>query len=95
MEEKKLTLYDCATLFIESMPEKFPKGDNSSAILMLATNGKKLAYLMEGPDELVSHMVSQLSIVDEEARNVIGEGIVKALNHLKNQKNDTVNQTTE
>lgn len=93
---ENLSLYDCATLFAESMHEKFPGGcPKGTATLLISTNGKKMAYLLEGPDSLAVHMISQLCVMDEEVRNVLGEGLVNAINHLKNEKHDPVDKSIE
>ena len=89
-DKKKLTLYDCATLFAESMHEQFPGGcPEGTSIFMVATNGKTLAYLMEGPDEKIIDMIAKLSVSDGEILAIIGEGVVRAVNHLKNRENGT------
>lgn len=89
-DKKKLTLYDCATLFAESMHEQFPDGcPGGTSIFMVSTNGKQLAYLLEGPDDVSANMIAQFAIVDEDARNIIGQGLIGAINHLKNKENGT------
>lgn len=90
-----MTLFDCASLFAESMSEKFSKSSDDSAIFMVATNGKHLAYLVEGSDELSAQMIANLAIMEEEARSVVGEGLLRAINYLKEHRDDTADKTAE
>lgn len=95
-KDKVLSLFDCATLFAESMHEQFPHGcPKGTPIFMVTTDGKKLAYLLEGPDDVIINMIAQLAVADEESLNIIGEGVVKAINHLKNEVNGTTDSITK
>ena len=93
-EEKKINLYDCAALFAETMKERFPDGCDGSAILMMVTNGKKISYLMDGTDELITTMVAQMAIRDKEIMDIFSNGIKRAVDHLNKQDDDSIEQTT-
>lgn len=95
-KDKVLSLFDCATLFAESMHEQFPHGcPKGTPIFMITTNGKQLAYLLEGPDDVIIDMIARLAITDEQALNIIGEGVVKAINHLRNEASKSTDTTVK
>lgn len=88
--KEKISLYDCASLFGESMHEKFPNGcSDGSAIFLIATDGSRISSLIDGDDDLIRTMVAQVAYCDEELRNLIGNGLVAAVQELNRRNNET------
>lgn len=82
LQDRKVNLYECASLFAESMNDKFPHGcSDGSAILLITTDGKRISSLIDGGDDLIRQMVANLTANDKSLRILIADGIVAAIKH--------------
>ena len=80
-------MYECAKLFIETMDHMFPDASEDSAVLLLATDGKRVSSMFNGDDSLIRETLSYFIVKDEEIKSIVGDSFVSALRHLNNQNN--------
>ena len=85
--DRKVSLYDCASLFAESMSDKFRSVSNDSAIFLITSDGNKVSSIINGDDDLLRNMVAFVVARDEETRSIVGDGFVAALQHLQETDN--------
>ncbi len=84
--ERNVSLYECASLFAETMNGKFPQGcPEGSAIFFAVTDGDKVTSIINGDDDLIRNLIAYLAMNDEELRNIIGDGLVAAINVCKEE----------
>lgn len=90
-KNEKLGLYECTSLFIDAMSNKFPDTSQDSAVFIAVTDGKKMSSWINGDDNLIRKLLAQVAITDEEIRNIIGDSLVAAIQNLKlnKHKDDT------
>lgn len=87
-DKEPMNLFECASLFGETMNERFPDGDDGCAIFMVATDGKKMSSLTSGKDRLVHQMVANVAAKDEELRDLIADAVMKAYDYALEQEED-------
>lgn len=89
----KLDLYDCATLFLESMHERCPYGcPDDSAIFLVVTNGKNISAIIDGDDGLLRSLIANAAVHDKKVRDLIGDGLIAAIQHEQEESQDSYNQ---
>lgn len=94
-EEKKLTLYDCATLFIETMDDKYPDACEDSAVFLVASNGQKVSGMFNGADDLVCQTLTHYIVKDSGVRSIITSALITAMQYLNDKKDDNIKETVE
>ena len=89
MEKKQMNLYDCASLFAETMNERFPHGSENCGIIMFMSDGKKYGSLVDGDDGLLKQIMANVA-QDEDLSALLCEGLVKGIEHRirKEEGND-------
>lgn len=93
---KKVNLYECASLFAESMNDKFPNGcADGSAVLLITTDGKRLSSLVDGDDNLITKMVANFVVNDKDTRNLVANGVVAAIQHNLQHKAEVSDEYNE
>ena len=79
--ENKVSIYDCASMFAETMNNKYPEGDNGSALLLVTSDGDRLSCYIGGDDDLIRKMIAQITVEDKELRGLIGDGLIAGVRH--------------
>lgn len=92
-ETGTIDLYQCASLFAESMNDRFPNGcAKGSAIFMVASNGDKVTSIIDGKDPLIGQMLANVAAGDVELAELIGNSMVAAINYnMKKRKEEQNN----
>lgn len=81
-KENKISLFECTSLFAETMHERFPNGClDDSAIFLIATDGSKLSSLIDGNDDILRSLIANVAVRDKEVRNMIGDGLIAAMQY--------------
>lgn len=84
--QKKVTLYDCAKLFIETMDEKFPDTCEDSAIFLIATDGNKVSGMFNGTEDFVRDMIAYYLVQDKDLRDIVRDALIAAIQHVNKNK---------
>lgn len=81
-----MNLYECTSLFAESMHEQFEGNQDDCAIFLVCTDGKKLVQLIDGDDKLLWRALVHITR-DKETRNLL---LQSCMINLKNNEQGTV-----
>lgn len=81
MSEKKMNLYQCTQLFAETMREQYDN-PGECAIVLIATDGKKITKLINGSDSLLKRAITHVSM-DDETRSLIAQAVMDAVKEIK------------
>lgn len=84
--QHNVTLYDCVKLFIETMDNKFPDTCENSAIFLISSDGKKVSGMFNGSEDLIRDMIAYHLAKDRDLRSIVGDALVAAIKHLKDEK---------
>ena len=79
---KKKSLYENIQTFLCKMREKFPEGCNKSTVFIMASDGEKFSSLFGGDDDVMRYMIANVTLKDDEIRNVVSEGLLSSINLL-------------
>ena len=86
MSKDKVNLYDCGSLFAETMHGRFPDGcPEGSAISFAVTDGSRMSSIIDGEDNLVKDIISNLCLDDEEVMGIVGDGLLAAMRYKQEQ----------
>lgn len=96
MTENRQNLYQCSALFCEAMHEKFPKGcPDGSALILIATNGKKLCSIIEGGDDKLAELVANVTYRDNELMEIFTTGMAHSLHRSMMDKYNELSKDSD
>ena len=85
-EKKKMTLYDYATLFAETVNEQFKTESEECGIIMIMSNGDKWSSLVHGKDVALKNMMANVAITDKDLSELMCVGLAAGIKHRVNEE---------
>lgn len=84
---KQMNLYECASIFTETMDEQFGNKADGCAIWMVCTDGEHITTLINGSDDLLAAAMAHV-MMDKSTRDLVIEGASMAIKAEKGEAAD-------